>query len=124
MAATADLQEVARRRVVRLTTRGRKTGKPRTVTIWFVPAGPSSIYVQHAGRGPAQWYQNLLCDPSVTVDFGTGPLPAKAAPVRDPTEIQRVLRLVRRKYPLAWFFQLLGWGRQAVAAEIALECQP
>jgi deazaflavin-dependent oxidoreductase (nitroreductase family) len=120
MGTTTELQKVARRRVVRLTTRGRKSGRPRTVTIWFVLAGPSSIYVQHASRSRSHWYENLVREPNVSVDFGNGPLPARATPIRDAGDIQRVLRLVRRKYPLAWVFQLLGWGRQAVAAEIVL----
>ena len=115
-----DLQAIARKRTVKLTTRGRKTGQLRTVTIWFVVADSSRILVQHASRAPANWYANLLKNPAVTIDFGNGPVVAEARPITDPEAVKDVLRRVRRKYPLAWVFQLLGWRRQAVAAEIAL----
>lgn len=112
---------VARTRIVQLTTRGRKSGQPRTVKIWFVVAGPTSIYVQHTNPKPADWYRNLLREPSVTLDFGSGPIAGRATPVTSPADIERVLALVRRKYFAAWIFKLLGWTRSAVAAEIALD---
>jgi deazaflavin-dependent oxidoreductase (nitroreductase family) len=114
---------VARIRIVQLTTRGRKSGQPRTVKIWFVVATPTSIYVQHTNPKAADWYRNLLREPAVTVDFGSGPIPARARPVTDPAEVERILILVRGKYLVAWLFKLLGWTRSAVAAEITLNPQ-
>ena len=105
---------------MQLTTRGRKSGLARTVKVWFVVGSGNSVYVQHASAAPAYWYQNLIRDPEVTIDFGDGPLAARATPVSEPARIDEILRLIRRKYPLAWIFQLLGRGRQAVAAEIML----
>ena len=116
-----DLRTVARKRSVALTTRGRKTGHLRTVKIWFVSADHESIYVQHTSPAPAQWYQNLLRTPSVTLDFGDGPLAAYATPIADKSKIQEVLRLIRRKYPLGWVFQLLGWNKKAKVAQITLD---
>jgi deazaflavin-dependent oxidoreductase (nitroreductase family) len=115
--------DLARTRIVHLTTRGRKSGTPRTVKIWFVIATPNSIYVQHTNPKPADWYRNLLREPAVTVDFGSGPVPARARPVTDPAEVERILALVRRKYLAAWLFKLIGWTRSAVAAEIILSPQ-
>ncbi len=115
-----NVREVEKKRNVRLTTRGRKSGQPRTVTVWFVVAGPSSIYVQHTSSTPAQWYKNLLCDPAVTVDFGNGPATGRAVPITSQERIQEILLLVRRKYMLAWIIQLLGGRSRAVAAEITL----
>ncbi len=116
-----DLRTVAKRRTVRLTTRGRKSGQLRTVKIWFVTADQESIYVQHVSRGAANWYRNLLRTPSVTLDFGDGPLAAHAVPITEPDMIREVLRKIRRKYPLGWVFQLLGWNRTALAAQITLD---
>jgi deazaflavin-dependent oxidoreductase (nitroreductase family) len=115
-----DLRAVAKKKLVRLTTRGRKSGKPRTVEVWFVVADSQSVYVQHASRGPAQWYRNLVQDPGVTLDFGDKPLPARAEPIGEPERVREVLRLIRRKYPMAWLIQLLGVGHRAVAAKITL----
>lgn len=112
-------EPVARTRIVNLTTRGRKSGQPRTVKIWFVVAGPTSIYVQHTNPKAADWYRNLVRDPAVHLDFGSGQIAARAILVTDPKEIERILAMVRRKYLAAWLFKLLGWTRSAVAAEIA-----
>ena len=119
-----DLQGIAQRKIVALTTRGRKSGQPRTVKIWFVTDGPDRILVQHASRAPANWYMNLVRNPDVSLDFGDGSVAGRASAITDPAGVKRVLRLVRRKYPLAWIIQLLGWGRQALAAEIRVGDQP
>ena len=112
------MSDLAARKTVRLTTRGRKSGQPRTVTVWFVEAGPRRIRVQHVARKPAQWYRNLLADPAVSVDFGAGPIAARATPITDPAAIQAVLAAIRARY---WSARLIQWlGRKAapVAAEI------
>jgi deazaflavin-dependent oxidoreductase (nitroreductase family) len=108
-----------RRKRVRLTTRGRKTGQPRTVTIWFVPDGARAVRVQHVAGTPAQWYRNLLAYPEVTLDFGDGPVAARARALDDPAEVQQVLAAVRRRYWTAPLIQWLGRRAQPVAAEIA-----
>jgi len=118
-----DLTAYARRSTVRLTTRGRRSGRPHTVTIWFVVADQRRLYVQHA-RGPtSDWFKNLRQNPAVDVDLGEGPLPATAREITDPAGVARVLRLIRRKYWFAWVFQVLGMTRQAVAAEIEVEAR-
>jgi deazaflavin-dependent oxidoreductase (nitroreductase family) len=116
-----DLTQHARQSTVRLTTRGRKSGRPHTVTIWFVVTDAQHICVQHV-RGPtADWYKNLLKEPMVHLDFGQGAVAARATAVANAEDIRRILALFRRKYLLSWFFQLLGMTRQAVAAELTVE---
>jgi deazaflavin-dependent oxidoreductase (nitroreductase family) len=109
----------ADKKTVRLTTRGRTSGQPRPVTIWFVADGPRRIFVQHVTRAPANWYRNLLRNPDVSLDFGDGPINARATPITDPQRIREVLAAVRRKYWSAWLVQLLGRKDNAVAAEIS-----
>lgn len=111
--------DFAAQKTVRLTTRGRTSGAPRPVTIWFVADGPRRILVQHATSAPAHWYRNLLKDPAVTIDFGNGPISARATPITDPQRIQHVLATVRRKYWSAWLIQLFGRKSLALAAEIS-----
>jgi len=108
----------AGKKTVRLTTLGRKSGAPRTVPIWFVPAGPRTILVQHATSAPANWYRNLVADGSVSIDFGGGPIRAQATPITDAARIRDVLAQVRKKYWSAWLIQLLGRRATALAAEI------
>lgn len=112
-------RDFAAKKTVRLTTRGRKSGAPRTVTIWFVANGERSILVQHATGAQANWYQNLLKEPSVSLDFGTGPLNGRAVPIKEPARVQEVLGMVRRKYWSAWLIRLIARGATPVAAEIS-----
>src|SRR5215218_6596851 len=52
-----------------LTTRGRRSGRPHTVELWFAPVGTSIWMI--AGGGPsADWVANLLAAPAVTVRIG------------------------------------------------------
>jgi deazaflavin-dependent oxidoreductase (nitroreductase family) len=108
----------ALRKQVTLTTRGRKSGQPRRVTIWFVADGERAISVQHTTGAPAQWYRNLVADPSVTIDFGDGPITAHASAIADPAAVQDVLARVRKKYWSAWLIRLLAHGAKPVAARI------
>ena len=112
------MSDPSRRKTLRLTTRGRKSGQPRTVTIWFVPDGPRRVRVQHVAPKPAQWYRNLLADPAVSVDFGDGPVAARATPITDPAAIRQVLAAVRKRYWTAPLIQWLGRNASPVAAEI------
>ena len=111
--------DFSRLKTVRLTTRGRTSGQQRTVTIWFVADGPRRILVQHVSSAPAQWYRNLLKDPAVSLDFGTGSIAATAKPITDRGRIRAVIAAVRRKYWTAWLVQLFGDDAKAVAAEIS-----
>ena len=111
--------DFSKRKTVRLTTRGRTSGQPRTVTIWFVADGPQRILVQHVSSAPAQWYRNLLKDPAVSLDFGSGSVAARAQPIIDRDRIRAVIAAVRRKYWTAWLVQLFGNDTKAVAAEIS-----
>jgi deazaflavin-dependent oxidoreductase (nitroreductase family) len=113
-----DLTSHTKQSTIRLTTTGRKSGRQHTVTIWFVVADARRLYVQHV-RGPtADWYKNLSKQPEVQLDFGSGALAARATPIADAAEVQRVLAQFRRKYIFAWVFQLLGMTKRAVVASV------
>src|SRR5262245_65463614 len=49
-----------------LTTTGRKTGLPREIEIWFVER-ESRIYILAEHGYKANWVQNILANPSVTI---------------------------------------------------------
>ena len=88
---------------VYLTTIGRKTGLPRQIEIWFVEKnGRVYILAEHGYK--AQWVQNILANPAVTVRLGTERWVATGR-VLDP-DIDEMLyaeirELARTKY---------GWG--------------
>ena len=54
---------------VYLTTLGRKTGLPRQIETWFVERdGRFYILAEHGYK--AQWVQNVLANPAVTIRIG------------------------------------------------------
>lgn len=55
-----------------LTTRGRKTGAPRTVPLTYLEDGPNLVIVASKGGWPEHplWYKNLQADPNVEVQIG------------------------------------------------------
>ena len=59
-----------------LTTRGRVTGRPHTIEIWFVVMGESA-YLMAGGRDRADWVRNLAADPAVTLRVGADTWPAR-----------------------------------------------
>lgn len=114
------VHQLERRRVVRLTTVGRKSGAPRTVKVWFVFLAPDVIAVQHVRHPTPNWYRNIVHNPQVVVDFGELALEGRAEPVTDRNDIGAILRKIRAKYGfLAWLLQLWGTG-DAVAARVRL----
>jgi deazaflavin-dependent oxidoreductase (nitroreductase family) len=69
-----------RRRVLLLSTRGRKSGLERTVPLQFFPDGDDMIVVA-ANSGlpsPPGWYFNLTADPLARVEVGDRTLQARA----------------------------------------------
>ena len=53
-----------------LVTRGRKSGLPRKIEIWFVEH-ERRFYLVSEMRERSQWVQNLLADPAVRLSVGT-----------------------------------------------------
>jgi deazaflavin-dependent oxidoreductase (nitroreductase family) len=63
-----------------LTTTGRKSGKPRTVAVYYLPDAERQILVASYGgdaKHPA-WYLNLVADPSAIVQIGADVRPVRA----------------------------------------------
>jgi len=67
-----------------LTTRGRVTGQPRRIEIWFVEHA-GKYYIVAEGREQAGWVKNLKVNPSVTFSVGPRATPASVVPVTPAT---------------------------------------
>jgi deazaflavin-dependent oxidoreductase (nitroreductase family) len=52
-----------------LVTRGRTSGEPREITIWFAVVG-RIVYLLSGGGEAAHWVRNLRADPSVAIIAG------------------------------------------------------
>jgi deazaflavin-dependent oxidoreductase (nitroreductase family) len=98
-----ELTGLAHTRVLNLTTVGRKTGKLRTIEIWFV-VYQRRIYLLAEQGLKAQWVRNIQANPEVTMQIEQRRFQARGRildDARDRQEWQAVADLARRKY---------GWG--------------
>src|SRR2546422_8241926 len=112
-----DLQALTRESLVRLTVRGRKSGKPHTVKIWFT-ASNGKIYVTSARGRDADWVKNLRKNPIATLQIGATQLQGTATWREDARVRAEILPLFLRKYFLARIFRWIGWYKQEFAFEI------
>ncbi|QCB92713.1 nitroreductase/quinone reductase family protein [Cellulomonas shaoxiangyii] len=84
----------SRERIIDITTRGRRTGRPRRIEIFFYRAAGATYLCSGAGGGATDWHANLLAEPDFTFHLKNGiraDLPAHATPVTDAAERQAVL---------------------------------
>ena len=83
-----------------LTTRGRKSGVPREIEIWFTHReGRFYIIAEYA---TSNWVQNLIVYPEVQVRVAENSFKARARVIPSETDLSRaVQQLSRDKY---------GWG--------------
>jgi deazaflavin-dependent oxidoreductase (nitroreductase family) len=85
------LGSILGRKILLLTTTGRKSGLPRTTPLQYELIG--DIYFVGSMRGAdADWYQNLVADPRVTLKVGRKTLRCSARAVADPEEVYAFLR--------------------------------
>jgi deazaflavin-dependent oxidoreductase (nitroreductase family) len=83
-----------------LTTRGRKTGKDRTVPVMCFEDGGDRFVIASKGGSPSHpaWFRNLEDNPDVTVQLGSDVYRAKAV-VADPEERTRLFRKAAGQMP-------------------------
>lgn len=86
-----------------LTTRGRRSGSPREIEIWFTERdGHYFVIAEHGHR--TNWVQNILVHPTVSFRVGDKAFSARARvvdPERDAQLNHAVQKLSEGKY---------GWG--------------
>jgi len=103
-AAATLLERVARDKTVRLVVRGRVSGVPREVTIWFVVDGDAiGLGTLNDARN---WVKNARHAGEVEMVFAAGRLRGRFADVRDPDVHARIRKAMARKY---WPFRIASW---------------
>ena len=75
-----DINRVADEKYIYLTTKGRKTGNPHTVELWFAVAG-NKIYLSHEGAF-TDYMKNILKDNRVEFKIGKTQLKGNARIVK------------------------------------------
>lgn len=103
-----------------LTTKGRVSGEPREIEIWF-GLEASTLYMLSGGRDRSNWVRNLIATPAVTVRIGDRAFAGRARIVEDPDEDARARELLLAKYSPGYGGDLSGWGRTALPVAVDFE---
>jgi deazaflavin-dependent oxidoreductase (nitroreductase family) len=100
-----------------VTTRGRRTGRPHEIEIWFGVVDDTMYLI--SGNGPtADWYRNAVAHPEVVVRFGSDRRAGVARDVTDPDERRLVGDLMGAKYPTWQGDPAIGLTRQMWCYEV------
>ena len=91
------LEAAAREREVRLTTRGRKSGKPRRVTIWISTDG-ERLYIRSGAGMRRDWPQNLIAAGEGELHLGGRTVKVGPRHVTEASEARAVSGLYAAKY--------------------------
>lgn len=85
--------------VLLLTTTGRKSRMPRVTPLQFEEVN-GDYYIASARGVDADWYKNILAEPSVHVQVGNIEFEAFAEAVTDPESIADFIELRLRRHPV------------------------
>ena len=105
-----------------LTTRGRVSGRPRRIELWFA-LDDRTVCLLSGGRERSHWVKNLRCTPDVTVALG-GRVAGRARIVEDPDEDARARTAVHDKYAPSYGGDLSRWRRTALPVAVDLGEDP
>lgn len=103
-----------------LSTKGRVSGRPHEIEIWFGANG-DRIYLLSGGGADSDWVKNLMSEPSVGVRIAKQEFTGIARVVSDSKEDGMARRLLAAKY-YGWREDrpLNEWARTALPVAIKL----
>ena len=100
-----------------LTTRGRVSGRPHEIEIWFALDG-RTLYLLAGGGHRSDWVRNLRAEPAVTVRLRDTTYAATARVVEAGEESERGRGLVFEKYQPRYSGSLERWRRESLLVAI------
>lgn len=101
-----------------LTTRGRRTGRPHRIEIWYAVNEPGTLYLLSGGAHASDWVKNLLADPHITVEVDGALRAGRARIIDDRDEAQQARSVVFDKYAPRSQNDLTAWRRRALPIAI------
>ena len=97
MAYTDKLMKVRSQKFIHLTTKGRKTGRPHSVELWFA-ASDGKVFLSHEGK-ETDWMKNIKQNCEVSFEIGGENFTGKGHYINeDPDEAWRCKVALYEKY--------------------------
>jgi hypothetical protein len=94
----ADLyQRLNRVYEIRLSVKGRKSGRDIPRPVWFVHED-NTLYLLPVQGSDTNWYKNLLVDPTLKISVNSVEVPARGKPITDSKTVDDIVRKFRSKY--------------------------
>lgn len=100
-----------------LTTRGRASGRPHEIEIWFALEG-HTLYLLSGSGERSDWVRNLRAEPAVRVRLRDTTYDAMARVVDAGAESERGRELVFDKYQPRYSGSLERWRRESLLVAI------
>lgn len=114
-------EKLAREQYCYLTTKGRVSGKPHRIEIWFGTQN-NTIYLLSGGGDDSDWVKNLKADPAVSVRIAKQEFAGLARLVAEPKEDSMARRLLASKcYKWREGKPLNDWASTALPVAIELK---
>jgi hypothetical protein len=82
---------------IRLSVKGRKSGRDIPRPVWFVHEG-STLYLLPVQGSDTNWYKNLLVDSTLKISVNGAEMPLRAKPIADKNSVNNVVRKFKSKY--------------------------
>lgn len=116
---TNDLTSFEKEDYCYLTTRGRVTGKPHEIEIWFV-VHEGVLYIMSGNMEKSDWVKNLLKEPNVSIRIAGQTFSALAALVDD-KPLESIVRMkMATKYNEKEGNELSEWAQTALVVKFIL----
>ncbi len=94
----ADLnQRLNRVSEIRLSVKGRKSGRDIPRPVWFVHEG-NTLYLLPVQGSDTNWYKNLLVEPTLKISVNGVEMPVRGKPITDRNSVDDIVRKFKSKY--------------------------
>jgi hypothetical protein len=98
MSKTDLYERLDRADEIRLSVKGRKSGRDITRPVWFVHEG-NSVYLLPMNGSDTNWYKNLLVDSTLKISVNGGvEIPVRGKPIIDGNRVDEIVRKFKSKY--------------------------
>jgi len=94
----ADLhQRLDRVSEIKLSVKGRKSGRDIPRPVWFVHEG-NTLYLLPVQGSDTNWYKNFIVNPALKISVSDTEITIRGKPIADRNRVDDVVRSFRSKY--------------------------